>query len=118
MPSRPMSGLMYRSFVFNDYFFDLRHLGARTDLGQVVCAKHADRVDNQGEGDHQLDGGRKKLTRLERYTTDHDDRLLDTLTTQGGEEGRNNALREGGEKAGHNGPQVERRGQYNKILTV
>ena len=112
-----MSCLMYRSFVFSIYFFDLL-IPAGADLGQVVCPENADHVHHQGEGDHQLDGGRNELTGAQGDTANNDNRLLDALTTQGGEQGRDDAIREGRKKAGNDRPEVERSGQDNDVLGI
>ena len=89
-----------------------------TDLGEVVGAEDANGVDDNGEGDHEVDGGGNELTRLEGDAADHDHGLGDTLAAEGGEEGGDDTVGEGGEETSHHGAEVERSGQDNDILGV
>ena len=89
-----------------------------TNLGQIVGAEDTDGVDDDGEGDHQVDGGGNELTRLEGDATDDDNGLGDTLAAEGGEEGRDDAIRQGGEETSHHRAEVERSGQNDDILGV
>jgi len=89
-------------------FFDLR-LHTRSELGQVVGAEDTDGVDHDGERDHQLEGGRQELTRLERDPPDHDDGIREALGPERGEEGRDDAVHESGKKARDHRPEIERR---------
>lgn len=113
-----------------DSFDDCRHLYssndfsfldlgvARSNLGEVVGAENADRVDDNRKRDHELEGGSEELTGLEGDTTDDNDRLGDPLGTEGGDEGGDDAIREGGKEAGDHRPEVERSREDDDVLGV
>lgn len=96
----------------------LRGRAAGADLRQVVGAQHADRVHHHGERDHQLDRRRDQLTRLQRDTPHHDHGVGYALAAQRRQQRRHNAVRQGGEEAGHNRAQVERRRQNDDVLGI
>jgi hypothetical protein len=114
-PLSPSSFLWFHCVLC--LFFHLC-LGAGANLGQIVGAQDADRVDDDGKRDHQLDGCRDDLTRLQGDAADHHNGLRDTLGTQGSQEGGDNAIRQGGEKPGNDTPQVERSRKYDDILGI
>jgi hypothetical protein len=89
-----------------------------TDLGEVVRPQHTDGIDHHGEGDHQLDGRSQELASLEGHTTHDHDGLRDTLATQRGQQGGDDAIHQGGEETGHHGAQVERSSEDDDVLGI
>lgn len=96
--------------------FYLRASG--TDLGQVVGAQDADRVDHHCERDHQLDCRRDELARLQGDSAHNDYGLGDTLAAQRRQKGREDAIRQRGKETSHHSTEVECRRQYDNILRV
>lgn len=96
------------------------HLGSAgcTDLGQVVRAQDADRIDDHREGDHQLNGRSQELARAERDAAHDHDRLLDTLAAQRGQQRGDDALGQRSEKPRNHRTKVERRCENDDILRV
>ena len=85
--------------ILLNYFSFLR--SGRTNLGEVVGAEDANRVDDNGEGNHELNGGGQELTGLEGDTTDDDDGLSQALASERGKERGDDTVRECGKEAGH-----------------
>jgi hypothetical protein len=90
----------------------------RTDLGEVVGAEDADGVDDDREGDHQLDGRSEELAGPEGDATDNDDGLGDTLAAEGRKKGGDDALGERGEETSNDVSEVERSGEDDDVLGV
>lgn len=93
-------------------------MAAGADLGEVVGAEDTDGVDNHSEGDHELDGRRNELTRLEGDATNDDDGLSEALATEGRKEGGDDAVREGSKEAGNDRAEVERSRQNDEVLGI
>ena len=84
--------------LFN-YFSFLSSLGA--NLGKVVGAEDANRVDDDGEGNHELNGGSQELTGLEGDTADDNDGLSQVLASERGKERGDDAVCECREETRH-----------------
>ena len=78
-------------------YFSFLGLSVRANLGEVVGAEDANRVDDNGEGNHELNGCGQELTSLEGDTADDDDRFRQALASERGEErGERGGRGEGG----------------------
>lgn len=98
--------------------FPFLHRLAGADLGEVIGAEDTDRVDDDRERDHELEGRGEELTRLEGDTANHDNRLGETLRAEGGKERGNDAIREGRKEAGDNRAEVERSREDDDVLGI
>lgn len=103
--------------VSSSYFFGLRSL-ACSDLGEVIRPQHTDGIDDNCEGDHQLDGCSSELTGPQSDSSNHDHGLGDTLTAKRRQKGGDDAIHQGTEKAGHNRAQVESSSEDDDVLGI
>jgi hypothetical protein len=85
--------------ILLNYFSFLCSLGA--NLGKVVGAEDANRIDDDGEGNHELNGGGQELAGLEGDTTDDHDGFRQALASERGEERGDDAVRECGKESRH-----------------
>ena len=83
--------------ILLNYFSFLSSGGA--NLGEVVGAEDANRVDDDGEGNHELNGGSQELTGFEGDTADDHDGFSQTLASERGKERGDDAVCECGEEA-------------------
>jgi len=90
----------------------------RSNLGEVIGAENTDGVDDNREGNHELDGGRDELTRLEGDAANDNHGLREALGAERGKEGRDDAVSEGGKETGDHGPEVERSSEDDDVLGI
>ena len=85
--------------ILLNYFSFLCSVGA--NLGEVVGAEDANRIDDDGEGNHELNGCGQELTGSEGDTADDHDGFRQTLASERGKERGDDAVRECGEEPRH-----------------
>lgn len=114
----PCPRLVPRHLYLGYDFLSLHAAG--TNLGKEVGAEHADREHDDNERDDEVDERRNDLTNLQGDTTHSDLCLRDTLTGRqsGGNDGRDQTLRQGSEKLGDNAPQIDSSRDDDDILGV
>ena len=98
-PGDENEGKENQLIILFNYFSFLSSLGA--DLGEVVGAEDANGIDDNGEGNHELNGGSQELTGFEGDTADDHDGFSQTLASERGKERGDDAVGECREESRH-----------------